>query len=70
MYQQNTVFIVDEAESLLETQAALFSTSSRKGTVNKLFEISQNKVIWILNYTDMMDMSTKRRFTYSIPFEK
>lgn len=70
--REDTVFIVDEAESLLETKPVegFFGTISRKGTVNKLFENCRNKVIWIVNYTDRMDESTKRRFTYSIQFEK
>ena len=40
----------------------------QKGIVNKMLENSQNKVIWILNYTDELDESTLRRFTYSIRF--
>lgn len=72
VHKKDTVFIIDEAESLLETRPAfgLFGASCRKGPVNKLFELSQNKVIWILNYTDLMDVSTKRRFTYSIAFSQ
>lgn len=70
--RKDTVFIIDEAESLLETKPmeSLFGTVSRKGTVNKLFENCKNKVIWIVNYIDKMDESTKRRFTYSIHFPK
>ena len=68
---KNTVFVIDEAESLLATSSnGMFDSNVRKGSVNKLFEMCQNKVIWIMNYTDVMDVSTKRRFTYSIPFEK
>lgn len=44
-------------------------SSSQKGTVNRMLsETSENKVIWIVNYTSEMDESTLRRFTYSIKF--
>ncbi len=70
--REDIVFIVDEAETLLETKAISTESNSgsRKGTVNKLFEQCKNRVIWIVNYTDKMDESTKRRFTYSIFFDK
>ncbi|WP_294430278.1 AAA family ATPase [uncultured Treponema sp.] len=70
--RKNTVFIIDEAESILETKPVdgLFGTVCRKASVNKIFERCQNKVIWIVNYTNRMDDSTKRRFTYSVKFDK
>ncbi|MDY6397125.1 MAG: AAA family ATPase [Treponema sp.] len=70
--RKNTVFIIDEAESILETKPVdgLFGTVCRKASVNKIFERCNNKVIWIVNYTDRMDDSTKRRFTYSVKFDK
>ena len=70
--RENTVFIIDEAESILETKPVegFFGTVCRKASVNKIFERCQNKVIWIVNYTNRMDDSTKRRFTYSVRFDK
>ncbi len=70
--RENTVFIIDEAESLLETKPVdgFFGTVCRKAVVNKIFEHCKNKVIWIVNYTNRMDDSTKRRFTYSVKFDK
>ena len=70
--RENTVFIIDEAESILETKPVegFFGTVCRKASVNKIFERCQNKVIWIVNYTNRMDDSTKRRFTYSVKFDK
>ena len=44
-------------------------SSPQKGTVNKMLETSENKVIWIVNYTNEIDESTLRRFTYSIKFQ-
>lgn len=76
--KKDAVIIVDEAESILDTaRGDLFSillgdgvNSKKKGTVNAMLENSENKVIWILNYTDSLDESTRRRFTYSIRFSE
>ena len=70
--QKDCVFIIDEAESILETKALSLQGDSgyRKGVINKLFESCKNKVIWIVNYTDRIDETTKRRFTFSIQFDK
>lgn len=68
----DSVLVVDEAETVLKTIATgLFGMKfslPQKGTVNKMLEQSENKVIWILNYTNELDESTLRRFTYSIKF--
>lgn len=69
--QEDSVIIVDEAETILKTISESFFgtfTLPRKGTVNRMLENSENKVIWILNYTNELDESTLRRFTYSIKF--
>lgn len=70
VHQNDSVIIVDEAEELLKTQSFWGFTLPQKGIVNKMLEESPNKVIWILNYTDELDESTKRRFTYSIKFNE
>lgn len=78
--KKDSVIIVDEAESVLATSSGnnflsmLFgedgNSSSKKGTVNTMLENSENKVIWILNYTKPLDESTLRRFTYSLEFRE
>ena len=71
--QKDSVFIIDEADTLLQTKATsfwgLYSPSSSKGIVNKMLEENCNKVIWIVNFTNQIDESTLRRFTYSYKFE-
>lgn len=71
--RKDTVLIVDEADSLLSTSRMSFFGSldspKTKGLVNKMLELSQNKVIWIVNYTSQIDESTLRRFTVSHKFE-
>ncbi|MCQ2593184.1 MAG: AAA family ATPase [Treponema sp.] len=65
--------LVDEAETVLKTCGSFFGMKfslPQKGTVNKMLENSENKVVWILNYTDELDESTLRRFTYSIRFHE
>ena len=71
--RKDTVLIVDEAESVLETIKMTpfgpIQSSSIKGLVNKMMENSRNKVIWIVNHKSSMDRSTLRRFTASYRFE-
>lgn len=72
--KDDSILIVDEAETVLQTKEFSFFgmqlSSPQKGTVNKMLENSENKVIWIVNYTSEMDESTLRRFTYSIKFNQ
>lgn len=71
--KDDSVLVVDEAENVLQTKGVGFFgmplSSPQKGTVNKMLETSENKVIWIVNYTNEIDESTLRRFTYSIKFQ-
>ena len=71
--KEDSVLVVDEAENVLQTKSFGFFgmelSSSQKGTVNKLLENSENKCIFIVNYTREIDESTLRRFTYSIKFQ-
>lgn len=71
--KEDSVLVVDEAENVLQTKEFSFFgmqlSSNQKGTVNRMLEASENKVIWIVNYTNEMDESTLRRFTYSIKFQ-
>ncbi|MBP5465873.1 MAG: ATP-binding protein, partial [Treponema sp.] len=71
--QKDAVIIIDEADKLLQTMSFLplggTGPSKTKGIVNKMLELTQNKIIWIVNGTSQMDESTLRRFTYSYRFE-
>lgn len=66
--RKNSVIIVDEAETVLRTRS-LFGCLAQKGAINQMLDKNVNKVIWILNYTDDLDESTKRRMTYSVKFD-
>lgn len=71
--KDDSVLVVDEAENVLQTRDFNFFhgiSSSKKGTVNRMLEQSENKVIWIVNHTNEMDESTLRRFTYSVKFNQ
>ncbi len=73
LHKKDSVIIVDEAEGILKTQGSFFGMTfslPQKGIVNRMLEESNNKVIWILNYTHELDESTRRRFTYSIKFSE
>ena len=71
--KKDTLLVIDEAESILRTiepHFGMFMSTTEKGIVNKMLDNNVNKVVWIVNYTDLLDMSTLRRFTYSIKFNK
>lgn len=73
LHKKDSVIIVDEAEGILKTQGSFFGMTfslPQKGIVNRMLDESNNKVIWILNYTHELDESTRRRFTYSIKFSE
>lgn len=72
MKKSDSVLVVDEAENVLQTKEFGFFgmqfSSPMKGTVNNMLSNSENKCVYIVNYTTQMDESTLRRFTYSIKF--
>ncbi len=71
--QEDSVLIVDEADTLLKTTCNSFfsyeTSSTSKGVVNKMLDQSNNKVIWIVNRVNQIEDSTRRRFTFSYKFE-
>ena len=75
--KRDSVIIVDEADTILETNLSIMSflmnegnSSPKKGTVNRMLENSLNRVIWIVNHTAQIEDSTRRRFTYSVKFHE
>ena len=71
--KQDTLLVIDEAENILKTiepHFRMFTSITQKGIVNKMLDNNINKVVWIINYTDLLDISTLRRFTYSIKFNE
>lgn len=72
MERQDSIIIVDEADSLIKTLDFSFFgpvPSKNKGTINKMLENNKDKVIYIINHQHQIDESTRRRFTFSIKFE-
>ena len=73
MKGKDTILIIDEADKLLQTRDinSFMDTipNVMKGTVNKMLENSNFKTIWIVNYSNQIDVSTKRRFNYSYCFQ-
>ena len=69
--KKDAVYIIDEADNLLHTKLTMgfFSFGgASKSYVNSILDDTKSKSIWIVNYDDQIDESTKRRFTYSIKF--
>ena len=72
MERNDSILIVDEADSLIKTLNFSFfgpEPTETKGTINKMLENNKNKVIYIINHHFQIDESTRRRFTFSIKFE-
>ena len=73
MKKEDSVIIVDEADTILQTIDSSFlgfrNPSQNKGIVNKILEENQNKIIWIVNFKNQIDISTLRRFNFSCQFE-
>jgi len=69
---ESSLVIIDEADSLLNSQPAFFSMDhiAEKGQINNILDQSKGLFIWIVNRHDGIDESTRRRFDYSIGFEK
>lgn len=67
----NAILIVDEADTLLNTDYFRFVADKDvdKGKLNAILDESKNRVIWIVNHTDCMEESVLRRFTYSYHFK-
>lgn len=69
---EDCVIVVDEADKILSTAGSfsLFGKipSELKGPINKMLEESKNQIIWITNYVNQIDESTRRRFTFSLEF--
>ena len=71
--QEDSLIIIDEADSLLQTITFSFfgfAPSPSKGIINKMLENKVNKTIWIVNHLNQIDESTRRRFTMSYKFEQ
>ena len=72
MDRQDSILIVDEADSLIKTLDFTFFgpiPTKTKGTINKMLENNRDKVIYIINHKQQIDESTRRRFTFSLKFE-
>ena len=73
-----SMIMVDEADQLLRTNIGFFAmlfgggaSASEKGVINSILDEVKLPTVWISNATpDTMDDSVRRRFDYSICFEK
>jgi DNA replication protein DnaC len=67
---KGSLVVADEAEALLSDSNGSLgqSKSSDKSWINEFMETPGNPVIWIVNYLDKIDLSTKRRFSFALYF--
>ena len=67
---KNSFVLVDEAERLLDTSGFGGSKTKDKAWLNSLLEKHGNRVIWITNHVNHIDLAVRRRFSFSIYFEE
>jgi len=65
---EDTLIIIDEVDGLLNTQSLFRMASVNKGWINQFMDDSRHKMIWIVNESDGMEESVRRRFAYSLKF--
>ena len=62
--------LVDEAERLLDTNMAFGHRTKDKAWLNEFLERPGQRVVWITNHIGHIDPAVRRRFSFSIHFEK
>jgi SpoVK/Ycf46/Vps4 family AAA+-type ATPase len=64
------IVVVDEAENVLTDryQAVSRGESVDKGWINGFMEMPGKRVVWIVNYPNMIDQTVRRRFGFSLNF--
>lgn len=67
---EKSIVLVDEAERLLDTGSHFLWRTKDKAWLNDLLEQSDKRIIWITNDIGHIDQAVRRRFTYSIYFDK
>jgi transitional endoplasmic reticulum ATPase len=70
MSSDQTLFILDEADTLLNSCRGFFQPEVDKSWINHFLDTCPQKVIWITNDVDDIPASILRRFAYSLCFKK
>lgn len=70
MASEKSLFILDEADSLLNTMQGYYRKEVDKSWVNHFLDTCPHKVIWITNDVTEIPTSVLRRFAYSLRFDK
>ncbi len=68
--QEGSFVVVDEAERLLDTGMVFGRNTKDKAWLNALLERPGRRVIWISNEVGHIDPAVRRRFSFSIHFER
>ncbi|MDR2353532.1 MAG: AAA family ATPase, partial [Deltaproteobacteria bacterium] len=69
---RGSLVVADEAEALLSdlTRYSASEKSFDKSWINEFMETPGNPVIWIVNYPEKIDQSTRRRFSFALHFRE
>jgi transitional endoplasmic reticulum ATPase len=72
---EKSIIVVDECDPIINTSDSMWlceepkSKNDSKAWINSILENTKHKIIWITNKTDSIDVSTKRRFSFSQEFK-
>ena len=73
--EEKSIIVVDECDPIINTQDNMWlceepkSKNDSKAWINFTLEKTKHNIIWITNKTDSIDISTKRRFSFSQEFK-
>lgn len=62
--------LVDEAERLLDTDQSFGKNTKDKAWLNEFMETPGRRIIWITNQIEHIDQAVRRRFSFSLFFER
>lgn len=72
---KKSIIVIDECDPIINTNDGMWlceepkSKNDSKAWINSLLENTKQNIIWITNRTNSIDVSTKRRFSYSQEFK-
>jgi len=69
--RNNSIILIDEADEILNShKSQFFESKIDKSWINNLLESHKQKIIWITNRSSEIDLSTMRRFSFSLAFRQ
>lgn len=69
--KDSSLILVDEADEVINSsRSRYFESKTNKSWINQFLESHDKKVVWITNRSSEIEISTMRRFSFSLEFKK